>query len=201
MVKHIANKPGKGRHYVKSSEQLRTEAEDDQAFKIEAAMADDDYSVKGDVELSDEEFLKRARVSLTSNVLPKPPALAGYHTCWIPQTSNNTYDTVDYRKSIGYSVVKPEEVPSFLSSSNRSGQIEGCVSHNELVLMKMPLRLYNLLMKEYHHEQPMEQERVIKQNIVQMSDNEGNNIVRDEHEMTGIRSLARKVREPNFINT
>lgn len=200
MVKHIKNKPGKGRNYVKSDHQLRTEAEDDQAFKVEAALADQDYSVEGDVELSDEEFLKRARVSLTSNVLPKPPEITGYHTCWIPQHSNNTYDTIDYRKSVGYSVVKPEEVPQFMSSSNRAGSIDGCVSHNELILMKLPLRLYNLLMKEIHHNQPMEQERVIKQNITQMSDNEGNNIARDEAEMTGIRNLARKVREPNFAN-
>lgn len=198
MAKHIQNKPGQGRHYVKSSEQLRTEAEDDQKFKVEAAMADDDYSVQGEVELSDEEFLKRARVSLTSNVLPKPPEIAGYHTCWIPQTSNNTYDTIEYRRSVGYSIVKPEEVPQFMSASNRAGQIEGCVSHNELILMKLPTRLYNLLMKEVHHVQPMEQERVIKQNITQMSDNEGNNIARDEAEMTGIRNLARKVKEPTF---
>lgn len=201
MAKHIQNKPGQGRNYVKSSEELRTEAEDDQKFKVEAANAADDYSVQGEVELSDEEFLKRARVSLTSNVLPKPPEIKGYHTCWIPQQSNNTYDTIEYRKSVGYSVVKPEEVPQFMSSSNRAGQIEGCVSHNELVLMKLPLRLYNLLMKEIHHTQPMEQERVIKQNIKNMSDNEGNNIARDEAEMTGIRNLARKVREPDFVNS
>jgi hypothetical protein len=201
MVKHIQNKPGKGRNYVKTDNQMLNEAEDDQNFKIEAAMADQDYSVQSEVELSDEEFLKRARVSLTSNILPKPPAIAGYHTCWIPQQTNNTYDTIEYRKNVGYSVVKPEDVPQFMSSSNRSGSIDGCVSHMELILMKLPLRLYNLLMREVHHIQPNDQERVIKQNIAQMADNEGNNIARDEHEMTGIRNLARKVNEPNFINS
>lgn len=194
-------KPVKNRQFVKKEHELTpqfSEAESDHDFKLEAAHASDDLSVKSEHELGDKELLRRFRMSLTSNILPKTPDIPGFHLCWIPQSSNNIYDTVDFRKQIGYSVVKPEEVPDFLVSSNRAGQIDGCVNYNELVLMKLPQKIYQLYMRDSHHTQPMEQERVIKQAISQMEDKEGNRITRDEHEMTGISSLARKVAEPNF---
>lgn len=192
-------KPVKNKQYIKSDAELaQTEAEADHQFKIEAALAADDHSVESEYELSDAELLRRFRVSMTSNILPNLPKIEGYHLCWIPAQSNNQYDTIDFRKRVGYSVVKPEEVPGFAPSSNRSGQIEGCVSYNELILMKIPTRLYQMWMKESHHTQPLEQERAIKQTISAMEDKDGSNIARDQHEMTGINNLARKVAEPTF---
>jgi hypothetical protein len=175
-----------------------TEAEHDVSFKVESSHASQDLSVKSDAELSDAELLRRYRVSLTSNILPELPRIEGFHVCWVPMTSNNIYDTVDYRRGIGYSVVKQEEVPGFKSPSNRAGEYEACVSHNELILMKLPSRLFQLYSVDTHHNQPNDQERVIQQNIVQMRDNEGNSIVRDTHEMTGINRLARKTKDPVF---
>lgn len=187
------------KQYIKSDAELaQTEAEADHQFRIEAAHAAEDYSVKGDVQLSDAELLRQFRVSMTSNILPNLPTIEGFHLCWIPAQSNNQYDTIDFRKRVGYSVVKPEEVPGFNPSSNRAGDIEGCVSYNELILMKIPMRLYQLYMKESHHTQPLEQERAIKQTITSMEDKDGKNIARDQQEMTGINNLARKVAEPTF---
>ncbi len=175
-----------------------TEAEVDREFRNENSYATEDYSAKGDVELSDSEYLRRARALQSGSALPEAPAIPGFHTCWAVHKSNNSYDTIDHRQRLGYALVKPEEVPSYASPSNRGGEFDGCVSHNELVLMKIPTRYYHILMKDVHHDQPMDQERAIKQNIVQMHDNDGNEIVRDLPEMTGINNLARKVKEPTF---
>jgi len=203
MARGDLRKPIRKREYIQSNEELAakdqfTEAEADHSFKVEAAHAADDYSVQGDVDLSDKELLKRFRESLTSNILPTLPKIEGYHLCWVPQTSNNQYDTVEFRKRLGYAIVKPEEAPAYLTQSNRSGQFEGCISFNEMILMKIPERFYQLLMKEYHHTQPNEQELSIKQNIKRMEYKDGESVVRDEQEMDGINKLARKVKDPTF---
>lgn len=199
MAKGDIRKPVKTRQYIKKEEDFREEAEIDQDFRAKAAHHHEESSMEEMNEVSDAELLRRFRTSLTSNILPQLPNIPGFHLCWVPISSNNIYDTVDHRKNIGYSVVKPEEVPNFLPNQNRSAQTEGCVSYNELVLMKIPEKLYQLYMVDSHHTQPMEQERVIKQTIAAMEDNRGSNIARDQSEMTGINSLARKVKEPNFI--
>lgn len=194
-------KPVKNRQFIKSSEELAATHEQlEQDFKVEAAHAEDSYSSLSDNQLSDAEFLKRLRDTSNSNLLPDVPKIDGFHFCWIPQTSNNHFDTVSFRQNLGYSIVKPEEIPNYTISSNRSGEIEGCISYSEMILMKIPSRLYNLLMKDSHHNQPNEQERVIKQTITNMEDKHGENITRDLHEMTGINKLARKVAEPTFTN-
>lgn len=176
-----------------------TEYDDDLNFKAESSLAAQDLTILANNELSEEEFLKRARTLSSASVLPKPPEIPGFHLLWAPVHSQNISDTVQFKQSLGYVIVKPEEVQNFASQSNRSGQVEGCVSHNELVLMKIPNKYYNMLMKEAHHDQPLLQEQSIKQRIREnMNDNEGKSVIRDEAEMTGINSLARKVPEPQF---
>lgn len=186
------------RKYIKSKQELGEMSHDEIDHNLQTELAQEDYSVKSDGEMSDEEYIRRFRVSLVNNILPDLPKIPGYHLCWVPQNSNNQYDTVDFRKRVGYSVVKPEEVPNFMVGNNRSGQHEGCVSYNELILVKIPDRLYQLYMRDSHHTQPIEQERVIKQNIVAIEDKEGQSAARDLNEMTGINNLARKVATPNF---
>lgn len=191
----------KERNYIKSSEALSVEksyAEHDHDFKMESSHAPEDHSAQSDVELTDAELLRRFRTSNSSNIIPNAPNMDGFHLCWVPMQSNNHYDTVEFRKTIGYAVVKQDEMPKMMNVSNRSGEVEGCISHNELVLMKIPNRLYQLYMTESHHTQPFEQEQVIKQTITQMEDKEGASLVRDANEMTGINNLARKVRNPIF---
>lgn len=194
-------KPSTERKYVKKHNDLvedLTHQELDHEFKVEAAHAAEGYSEEGDIEISDRELLRRFRTSLMSNILPESPNIPGFHTCWVPMHSNNMYDTVEFRKRLGYVVVKPEECQNYVSPSNRAGQIEGCVSYNELVLMKVPERVYQTYMADSHHTQPNEQEATIQQNIVNMQDKEGNSAVRDYDEMTGIKNLARKVKVPTF---
>ena len=197
-------KPIRTKQYVGKKTSVTTEpnftaAEDDLAAHAAANPSSEDLSVKEDVELSDAEITKRYRLSLSNTVLPVAPNLPGFHVCWVPMSTNNHTDTVDFRKQLGYMLVKPEEVPGYQSPSNRSAQYEGCVTHNELVLMKVSLKIYALHMKESHHTQPNEQERSIKEIIEgKFVDQEGKSVVRDKAEMTGMNRLARKVAEPTF---
>lgn len=174
-------------------------AEDDLAARAASNPSSEELSVKEDAELSDAEITARYRRSLSNTVLPATPNLPGFHVCWVPIQTNNHTDTVDFRKQLGYMLVRQEEIPNYVSPSNRSAQYEGCVSHNELVLMKIPLRLYALHMKESHHIQPNEQERSIREVISEkFVDPEGKSLVKDMAEMTGMNRLARKVAEPTF---
>ena len=164
-----------------------------------ASAAATDYSVRGEVELSDAEYVRRFRSEQSGNILPKPPEIPGFHTCWVPETSNNMHDNITQRQRLGYAIVKQDELPSFVSPSNRAGQYEGCVSHNELILMKIPDRFYQLLMQDAHYTQPYEQEASVKQKMLgQFVDKSGDSLTRDTNEMTGVNQLARKVAVPKF---
>lgn len=196
-------KTEKNNHYVKKNvpavpEPDFTLSDADRAARAASNPSSEDLSVKDDPYLSDAEALSKFKSAMSSTVLPNAPVIPGFHLCWVPISSNNSSDTIDFRKTIGYAVVKEEEVPGFISPSNRSAQFDGCVSHNELILMKLPMRLYQMYMRENHHTQPLEQERIIKDRILDMKDKDGSSLARDKQEMTGINRLARKVAEPTF---
>jgi len=180
---------------------MRTHAEADHADKMRNSIAAQDYSVMGEVELSDHEYLSRFRSEQSGNILPKPPEIPGFHTCWIPETSNNMHDNIKTRERLGYVLVKHDEVPNFGVPDNRAGQFEGCVSHNELVLMKIPHRYYQLLMTDAHHTQPYEQEASVKQRTLdQFRDKTGASIIAKDGDadQSGLNNLARKVAVPKF---
>lgn len=178
---------------------LFTEKQDDKLSREGAGYEAEDYSVKGDEMLSDAELLRRFIESSSNNILPNIPQIPGFHSCWVANNNVNKQDTIDVRRRIGYSIVKPEEIPNYDNTSNRGAEHEGCVSFNELVLMKLPERLYHMYMRENHHTSPLEQERSVKERMVNIgNDKEGNSVARDLNEMSGVNSLARKVKEPTF---
>jgi hypothetical protein len=184
----------------RSLDELLTHSDIERDATVNTSLASEEHSEKSSIELSDAELIRRFRTSLINNILPTVPSIRGYHLCWVPAQSNNTFDTIQHRQRLGYEVVKPEEMPNYNLNSNRAASVDGCIAYNELVLMKLPLRLYELYMTDLHHEQPIEQERIIKQSISErFVDDEGRSLVRDQEEMTGISSLARKVKKPTFI--
>lgn len=102
--------------------------------------------------LANDQFIETA--------LPTPPALPGYHLCWISTTS--TYDTPFKRQRLGYTPVRQSEMPGFDSSNGQSLQgYEGFVTCNEMLLVKIPLSHWQLLMKHYHHARPAQDEQSI----------------------------------------
>lgn len=126
--------------------------------------ADESRTQLDGTSLSQAERTAMIRSEFTQEALPKPPAIPGWHLCWLSTT--NSYDPVHKRMRLGYMPVSAADVPGFDSFRMKSGEFEGCVSCNEMVLFKVPEDQYQAIMREFHHNMPREEEEALKQQIV-----------------------------------
>ena len=98
----------------------------------------------------------------TQSALPKTPALAGWHLCWLSTT--NAYDTIDKRMRLGYVPVTADELPGFDSYRVKAGEHVGHIACNEMLLFKLPMDVYQEVMTQMHYEAPREEvERIRSQ--------------------------------------
>jgi hypothetical protein len=89
----------------------------------------------------------------TNTLLPVPPEMPGFHLVWL--TTTNTKDTIEQRQRLGYTLVKPSELPDFALHSQKSGTVtEDRIQINEMILAKIPLDLFIKDMTYLHHIQP-----------------------------------------------
>lgn len=144
-----------------------------------------------------EEKLRIIREGWSDNILPSTidgdPA---YHYCWLSTT--NQSDPIYRRLHIGYELVRANELPG-LALQNRvpSGEFEGCISINELILAKIPNELYQELMSINHYERPMQEEELLRANMeLDEVDSSGRRL--GEVYGDGIQNLAQRVRRPVF---
>jgi hypothetical protein len=112
--------------------------------------------------ISNQERLRMWRDELTQSALPKLPKLDGWHLCWLSTT--NAYDTIDQRTRLGYVPVKADELPGYKDNRVKSAEHVGFISCNEMLLFKLPMDLYQDLMKLNHHDIPREEAEKIKTN-------------------------------------
>lgn len=149
--------------------------------------------------LSAEERRRQLRQEWVQEVLPTPPKLEGMHCCWLSTT--NSTDPIYKRVQRGYVPVRAAEVPGFGTQYTlTSGEFEGCVACNEMLLFKIPLELYNDLMTIYHHDMPMEQEASIRENVSNsdQEDSDGRRLLQIEGDFN---KLGRgNSRTPSFIS-
>jgi len=158
------------------------------------ANTSDERTHGGVEELSIDELEQLVRTEFEQTALPNPPAIPGYHLCWLTTTS--TYDSIEKRHRLGYTPVRRSEVPNFESTGKSSlQQFEGCVSCNEMVLHKITEPRYQAIMRYFHHKRPLEDEAAILAKI-----KNGNAAERDstgralgETEGDGIETLERRV--------
>jgi len=80
--------------------------------------------------------------------------------CWLSTT--NQYDPIHKRMRMGYTPVKAEEIQGFENYRVKSGEQQGLLSVNEMVLYKLPEDLYQEMMAEMHHYAPMDEQEKIK---------------------------------------
>lgn len=131
----------------------------------------------------------------TQEALPTPPAAPGWHYCWL--STSNQYDPIYKRTRMGYTPVKADEIPDFKHLVNKSGEYEGCISVNEMLLFKIPQELYQEIMEEYHFNIPLEEEERIRQNALPTErDSNGKNLGSVEGE--GFSNMASRVPTPTF---
>lgn len=119
-----------------------------------------DRAVTEDRELTDEARLEMFRAQLFNDMLPNLPKIPGYHVCWC--TTTNPSDSIAGRLRLGYTPVKPEDVPGWESTSLKTGEYAGMIGVNEMVAMKLPERLFKAYMQESHHNRPRQEEERLR---------------------------------------
>ena len=129
---------------------------------------DDDLQRRAPEEqfISAEERRKAFRSEWMQEALPNPPAIPGYHLCWLSTT--NAYDPIHKRMRMGYEPVKAEELPGFEAYKVKAGEHTGFVACNEMLLYKMPEDIYQDIMTQLHHEAPLDEQEKIRMQVEQI---------------------------------
>lgn len=109
-------------------------------------------------------------------VLPSLPNQDGYHLCWLSTT--NPRDSIHWRISIGYELVRLTDCPDWDGVKSDKADYAGVVSVAEMVAAKIPVSLYNKLMRAVHHRLPMHEEEKLRSQT---------ELVRDRAERHGTR--------------
>ena len=110
--------------------------------------------------VSSEERRRAFRSEWLQEALPTPPEITGFHLCWL--STNNQYDPIHKRLRLGYTPVKAEELNGFDTYRVKSGEHEGFVACNEMLLYKLPMDIYQDLMAEMHHHAPLDEQEKIQ---------------------------------------
>lgn len=155
--------------------------------------ADNQRTLQDGTALTMDERRKMMRSEWVQEVLPTPPAIPGWHYCWLSTT--NASDPIHKRIQRGYEPVRAGEIPGFMQYKVDQGEFEGCIACNEMLLFKIPQELYSEYMLYVHHDKPMEEEEVIRENA-QLPERDSNG--RTLGEVEGFDTLARRVRTPTF---
>ena len=136
------------------------------------------------------------RDEFKQEALPPVPHIYGMHLCWLSTT--NQQDPISRRARLGYVPVRYGEVPGMdMGYKMQSGEFGDCVQCNEMILFKLPEEMYQTMMDEFHHQQPLEQEKSIIDNLNQQQevDSNGRTLVENEE---GMNQLVQRARRPIF---
>lgn len=179
--------------------------EDDRVHK-NVSNADRDGRYRGDAErasdsgtaLTMEQRTAMIRNEFMQEALPRVPEIPGWHLCWL--STNNSYDPIHKRMRLGYQPVKVQEMQGFESMRMNSGEFEGCVSCNEMLLFKIPMDQYRAIMHEFHHNMPLEEEEALKRQLVRedLADSKGKKLGQVTEDSDGFEDLGVRKRQPVF---
>lgn len=114
--------------------------------------------------MSPEQLRAMIRSEFLQEALPTVPKIPGWHLCWLSTT--NSYDPIHKRMRLGYVPVKYDELPGFEQMRMTSGEFEGAISCNEMLLFKIPNEMFQAIMQEFHHNMPAEEEDALKRQLV-----------------------------------
>ena len=103
---------------------------------------------------------RRFRNEFQHEVLPSIPDIPGYHLCWL--ATNNQYDPLHRRYQMGYQPVLASELTGYDMYQVKQGEQSGHIQCQEMLLCKMPMDVYQDIMLENHHYQPLDEAEKIK---------------------------------------
>lgn len=118
---------------------------------------------------TDPEKRTRMREIFRDSVLPNLPHREGFHRCWVSTTHNS--DTPQRRLRLGYWFYKLEDAKSEnwhadeFSVTDAQSVFHGCIMWREMVAMEIRYEDYCMIMRELHHDQPMDQSRSIYESL------------------------------------
>lgn len=149
--------------------------------------------------ITDEEWDALFQDSWLTEHLPKLPEIQGYHLCWLSTT--NSYDPIHKRMRLGYRAVRPGEIQGFSHLVSQNVQYGDVVACNEMILFKIPTRLYERIMMHFHHNQPLLEEQAITARIEGLKnttrDSRGNPLIKEEGD--GLNALGKEpAKRPTF---
>lgn len=145
--------------------------------------------------LSDEELQELLQSEFVQETLPQIKAPLGWHYCWL--TMNSSYDPIHKRIRLGYSPVTFEEIvetghTGYDAFKVQSGDYAGCVQCNEMVLFKLPMRRYQMIMSEFHHNMPLREEEGIRSAAAApKKDSAGKPLLKFDEEDEGMQTLGK----------
>lgn len=169
-----------------------------QTVSTRASRASQDRPATEDREFTDAERLDMFRQATAQAILPDIPPIPGYHVVWL--TSANPKDTLHARKRQGYSPVTSEDVKGYEFVSDKGTESDGLIRVNEMVAFKLPIHLYNLYMRELHHDEPFRQEGRITDGVARIKA-EMRGAGGDADEGDGVEALRKldSVRTPEWV--
>lgn len=141
----------------------RLRKDDASAVRGSRGSADHDRTMTTGTAMTVDEMRTAFRNEWTAEALPNAPEIPGFHTCWLSTT--NSFDPIHKRMRMGYVPVSADELPGFEPYRTTSGQFEGMISCNEMVLFKLPMELYQFIMRQFHHEMPLEAEQALQRQV------------------------------------
>ena len=160
---------------LEGDERLKKSAAE--AVRGDRATSDDERTQKDGTALTTAERRAKLRAEWQQEVLPTPPAVPGWHFCWLSTT--NSTDPIYKRQQKGYVLVQANEIPGWKQYRVDEGEYADLIACNEMLLAKIPDQLYQDIMAYLHHELPMEEEELIRANAkkaVEGQDSNGRNL-------------------------
>lgn len=143
--------------------------------------------------MSIEQMRAALRDEFRQEALPSVPPIAGWHLCWLSTT--NSYDPIHKRMRLGYVPVKASELAGFESMRMNSGEFEGCIACNEMLLFKIREELFLEIMRHFHHDVPMQEEENLRRQLEGdglQQDRTGRPLVGATEDSDGTTELGRK---------
>jgi hypothetical protein len=141
-----------------SSLETRDEREDDASLAYRGL--DSRGAVIDARELDDDARVRRFIIGNGNNILPNLPKIPGYQVFWASTTNNS--DNVYYRLELGYEFVTKEDLPGWGENKViQSGEFIGCISHKEMIAMKIRTELALRYLQHSHEDAPRAQARNI----------------------------------------
>jgi|GEM_PF-2067112 len=118
---------------------------------------------------TDPERRERMRAIFRDSVLPNLPSKEGLHRCWVSTTHNN--DTPQRRLRLGYWFYKLEDARNEgwhadeFVITDAASPYKGFIMWREMIAMEIRYEDYCMIMRELHHDQPMDQARSIYETL------------------------------------